>query len=108
MSGKYRYKFTELCQSDMDEALDYISFHLHNPEAAEAMYFKIEKEITHSTRSPYTRPDCQYYYISDPHYRRSIIGNHVMIFYVDDDSMEIRILRFLYGKMDISNINIEE
>ena len=31
-----------------------------------------------------------------------------MIFYVDDDSMEIRILRFLYGKMDISNINIEE
>ena len=84
MSGKYRYKFTELCQSDMDEALDYISF------------------------SPYTRPDCQYYYISDPHYRRSIIGNHVMIFYVDDDSMEIRILRFLYGKMDISNIDIEE
>ena len=108
MSGKYSYKFTELCQSDMDEALDYISFHLHYHEAAEAMQFKIEKEIALITRNPYTRPDCQYYFISDLHYRRSIIGNHVMIYYVDDDSMEIRILRFLYGKMDISNIDIEE
>ena len=102
MSGKYRYKFTELCQSDMDEALDYISFVLD----ACLSHFRLHKKPAYGNL--YTRPDCQYYYISDPHYRRSIIGNHVMIFYVDDDSMEIRILRFLYGKMDISNIDIEE
>jgi len=107
MSGKYSYKITELCQNDIDDTLGYISFQLHNPDAAEVMYYKIENEIDYITRHPYTRGDCQYYYISDPHYRHSNIGNYVMVYYVDDEKMELRILRFLYGKMDFSNIEME-
>ncbi len=107
MSSKYTYRITELYQNDIDDALGYISFQLHNPEAAEALFFKIEKEIEYITRYPYTRADCQYYYIADPHYRHSMIGNYIMVYYVDDDEKELRILRFLYGKMDISNIEME-
>jgi plasmid stabilization system protein ParE len=107
MSGKYNYRITELCQSDIDDALSYMSVQLHNPDAAESMYFKIEKEIDYITRYPYTRADCQYYYISDTRYRHSIIGNYVLVYYVDDENMELRILRFLYGKMDFSDIEME-
>ena len=107
MSDKYSYRITELCQSDMDDALGYISYQLHNPDAAEALYFKIEKEIEYITHYPFSRADCQYYYISDPNYRHSNIGNYVMVYYVDEDENEIRILRFIYSKMDISNIEME-
>ena len=44
--------------------------------------------------------------IDDVRIRHSVIGNYVLVFEVDEVGQLIKILRFLYGGMDIANINI--
>ena len=43
--------------------------------------------------------------IDDVRIRHSVIGNYVLVFEVDEAGQLIKILRFLYGGMDIANIN---
>ena len=64
------------------------------------------KEIDCIADSPFSFPDCSYYLIDDVRIRHSVIGNYVPVFEVDEAGQLIKILRFLYGGMDIANINI--
>ena len=41
--------------------------------------------------------------IDDESTRHCIIGNYVLFFEISEDEKTIRILRFLYGRMDITN-----
>ena len=104
----YQYKFTPLAASDIDDALDYITDILLNPAAAADLYRAISQEIADICENPYAFPDCSYYLIDDNSIRHSVIGNYVLIFDVDSEGYEIRILRFLYGGKDISHMQIEQ
>lgn len=55
---------------------------------------------------PFSFPDCSYYMIDDKTIRHSVIGNYVLIYEVSESDNLIKILRFLYGSMDISNIDV--
>ena len=100
---RYRYDLTPLAVSDIDDALDYISRKLLNQSAADNLYKSITREITRICDNPYSFPDCSYYLIDDATTRHCIIGNYVLFFEISEDKKAIRILRFLYGRMDISN-----
>ncbi len=104
----YRYSFTPLAVADIDDALDYISGVLLNPEAADNLYHSIQSEIVLIRENPYAFPDCSYYAIEDSSIRHSVIGNYVLVFEVSEAAKEIRILRFLYGRRDIAHMKITE
>ena len=103
----YRYKLTPLAVSDIDNALDYISDKLLNPDAADNLYFAVRKEIISICDSPYAFPDCSYYLIDDDTIRHSVVGNYVLIYEVSDSEKLIKVLRFLYGGMDIAHMDID-
>ena len=46
--------------------------------------------------------------MEDSSIRHSVIGNYVLVFEVSEVAKEIRILRFLYGRMDIAHMKITE
>ena len=102
----YRYKFTPLAISDIDSALDYISGILLNPKAADDLYSALYQEISDICENPCAFPDCSYYLIDDDSIRHSIVGSYVLIYEVSKEEELIRILRFLYGGMDISHMAI--
>lgn len=102
----YRYKLTPLAVSDIDDALDYISDKLQNPDAADNLYFAAQKEINCICDNPYAFPDCSYYLIDEDTIRHSVVGNYVLIYAVSDSDRLIKVLRFLYGGMDIAHMDI--
>ena len=102
----YRYKFTPLALSDMDEALDYIAGSLSNPSAADTMYRNIASEIERICDRPFSFSDCSNYLIDDEMIRHTVIGNYVLIFEVCEAEKLIKILRFLYGGRNIAGMSI--
>ena len=103
----YSYKLTPLAETDIDDALGYISGTLSNPSAAGNLYQALVREIGEICDNPYGFPDCSYYLIDDATIRHSVIGNYVLVFEVDEDSQIIKVLRFLYGGMDISHTSLQ-
>lgn len=102
----YRYKFTPLALTDIDEALDYIAGNLANPSAADNLYQKLTAEIEDICERPYSFPDCSYYLIDDENIRHTVIGSYALIFEVSKREKLIKFLRFLYGGMDIAHQQI--
>ena len=81
----YRYKFTPLAVTDIDETLDYIAGYLSNPSAADNLYRRLTAAIEDICERPYSFPDCSYYLIDDKNVRHTVIGNYVLIFEVSKD-----------------------
>ena len=102
----YRYKFTPLAITDIDDALSYIAGNLSNPSAADNLYRNLNAAIEDICDRPYSFPDCSYHLIDDENIRHTVIGNYVLIFEVSHSENLIKFLRFLYGGMDISHQNI--
>lgn len=103
----YQYKLTPLAVSDINDTLDYIANKLMNPSAAEHLFHELRQEIIRISENPYSFPDCSYYLIDDDTIRHSVVGHYVLIFAVSEADQTIHILRFLYGAMDIPNIDLE-
>ena len=104
----YHYKLTPLAVTDIDEALDYISKSFLNPNAADRLYHALRKEIKSICSRPYAFPNCSYYLIDDKNIRHSLVGSYVLIYEVSPTEEVIKILRFLYGGRNISDMNIPE
>lgn len=104
----YQYKLTPLAVLDINDALDYISDKLRNPGAAKNLYRALQKEIAAVCYNPFSFPDCSYYLIDSVAIRHSVAGNYVLIFEVSKSEKLVKILRFLYGGMDISHMPVSE
>lgn len=96
---KYRLKFLPLFESDLNETVDYITYKLQNPIAADDLVDAVEAAIHErlpeaETFAPYpsTRQRAYpYYYIP--------VKNFFVFYVVIDGVMEVR--RFVYASRDI-------
>ncbi len=96
---KYRLRILPLFESDLNETVDYITFKLQNPTAANALVDAAEAAIYErlpeaETFAPYPssrQRHYPYYYIP--------VKNFFVFYVVIDDVMEVR--RFVYASRDI-------
>ena len=102
----YRYRLSPLAIADIDDVLDYISEKLMNPGAANQLYLAIQQEIAIICDRPFAFPDCSYYLIYDKNIRHSVIGKYILIYEVSQSEAMIKVLRFLYGGRNISNLKL--
>ena len=107
MPNKYHYQFTKVAASDIGETLEYISDSLSSPLSAEQLYGKIEKAIEQICSFPYAFADCSCFLIADKNVRHVPVRNYVIIYEVSEEEAMVRILRFLYSKMDLPNVVIQ-
>lgn len=103
MSDKYTYRLTPLAESDIDSALEYIAESLCNPKAASDLYMKLERAIDTVCDFPYSSADCRRFLIQDESIRHVPVDNYVLIYEIEDELKEIRILRFRFSKMNPKN-----
>lgn len=108
MGNKYRYKFTELAEEDIELVLEYISQQLCNQKAASDLLEKIGQAIDKICLFPYSFCDCTHFLVSDEKIRHAIIENYVLIYEIKDEDRQINILRFRYARMDLTKLGIEK
>ena len=98
---KYELSILPLFESDMLEAITYITEVLNNPSAAERLIDETEKAIYKRLDSPLSFPP----YKSKSRemmYITVFFGNFTVFYVVKDNVMDVR--RFIYSRRNIENI----
>ena len=80
MPKKYKFFFTPLALSDIDETLAYISDNLANPIAAGNLLSQIEETIHRICEFPFACADCSLFMIQDKNIHHVPVGNYLLIY----------------------------
>ena len=94
----YTLHVTRKAEADLNSAVNYIEFTLLNPQAADDLLDKVEKEISKLSHMPQIHK-----LVDDPilnawGIRFIVINNYMAFFTIDEQSKTVYIVRFLYGK----------
>jgi len=96
----YQLKFLPTARQDMTDIVRYISHELHNPNAAEALADKMIEA---------TEQLCEYPYINSVHqtvkplkyeYRKLLVKNYIIFYWVDEKDKLITVARVIYARRD--------
>jgi len=96
----YSLQVTELAEQDLDGIVNYMTGELANPIAARAFLDKIEDCYKLLRTRPKIYVVCDDSYLRGRGYRKTLIGNYLLIFRIDEQTKRIHILRFFYGAQD--------
>ncbi len=91
-------------ENDFDETLDYISNKLYSPLSAQNLLNKTEKIISNINDNPFLYPKCRNESPAQKGYHYAIVNNYLLFYSVDENTEQINILRFLYGRRSIDEI----
>ena len=96
----YSLHITELAEQDLDGIVNYMAVVLANPIAASAFLDKTEDCYAHLKTKPRIYAECEDSYLRCKGYRKTLIGNYLLIFRIEERSKRVYILRFFYGGQD--------
>lgn len=95
----YNIVLTDNAKTDLEEIYKYISENLIEPNSANRLMEKIEKEILLLERNPYSCVEV----IVKPHkkkYRKLVIGKYIVLYRINEELKEVVIDDIIYGKRD--------
>lgn len=95
-SERYSYLMTEAALSDAEEAIDYISNELCNPEAASSFADELEEKLEEICRTPKAGRPVQNPYLRRSDVRRFLVKNYTAYYIINED--KIIVLRIVYSK----------
>ncbi|GAB5085671.1 type II toxin-antitoxin system RelE/ParE family toxin [Ruminococcus sp. 25CYCFAH16] len=100
----YTIEYLPIAGRDMVDIAKYIGVKLENPEAAERLAEKMIEAAEKLTDMPYK---CPVYIPVKPlrhEYRKLIVQNYIMFYWVDEDKKLITIARVVYSGRDYENL----
>lgn len=100
----YTIEYLPIAERDMVDIAKYIGVKLENPEAAERLAEKMIEAAEKLTDMPYK---CPVYIPVKPlrhEYRKLIVQNYIMFYWVDEDKKLITIARVVYSGRDYENL----
>ena len=98
----YRLTFLPLFEDDLNEIVDYITFELKNPEAANRLVDAVEAALMKRLDNPIAFAPYQSMKERTHRYYRINVHNYCIFYVVIEDVMEVR--RIIYKKRNIDNI----
>lgn len=100
----YTLEYLPSAKRDMEDIAEYIGVKLANPAAVYKLAEKMVREAEKLTDMPYK---CGVYFSPRPlkhEYRKLLVGNYIMFYYVDEYDKLITISRVIYAKRDIGKL----
>ena len=93
---KYEIVLTNMAKEDLEKIYNYIFDNLKEPNTADKLMHKIEKEIFMLENSPYI---CMEVHIKPRNkmYRRLIVENYIVLYRVIEEKKQVVIFHILYG-----------
>lgn len=98
----YKLRFLPGFYKELEEAVNYISDTLKNPQSAEKLISEVESAILNRLEMPLAAEPYQSSQERKNSYYRIYIGNYIVFYVVIDDVMEVR--RFFYGRRDFDRL----
>jgi toxin ParE1/3/4 len=96
----YSLVFSKLYYNDIAGSTDYIADALQNPAAALRLLDEADQKLIEIKNNPRYRPLVNDEYLANLGYRFAIVKNYLLFFIIGDDDNHIKIIRFLFGRMD--------
>ena len=96
----YQLEYLPIARHDMTEIARYISQELCNPSAAEKLTDEMIKAAERLTEFPYRNA---VYFTAKPlkrEYRKLIVQNYIMFYWIDEKEKLITIARVIYAHRD--------
>ena len=100
----YKLEYLPTALNDMVEIVKYISAELKNPIAANRLSEEFIKAAEGLTDFPYSNPVYTTMRPLKREYRKTVVENYIMFYWVDEANKIITITRVLYGKRDYGKI----
>lgn len=99
----YDLEYLPVARSDMAEIARYISAELQNPDAAERLADEMIEAVENARPFPYAAP---LYFPIRPlkhDYRKLLVQNYLIFYWVDDFARKITVARAVYAKSDYAS-----
>lgn len=99
---KYKVEYLPIAKQDMVEIVNYISHTLNNPNAATRLAEEMVKKADSLSDFPYLCPSYTPIRSLSHDYRKLIVKNYIMFYWVSEESKTITIARVIYAKRDFA------
>ena len=96
----YQLNYLPSALQDMKEIAYYISFELLNPSAADKISARLIKSAEDMTMFPYANPVYQTIRTLRKAYRKLLVENYLMFYFVDETCKTVIIAHVRYAKCD--------
>jgi len=100
----YRLEFLPIALQDMTDIARYISHELFNPTAAEKLAVEMIDAAERLTDFPYINANHQSDKPLKKEYRKLIVKNYIMFYWVDEKEKRVTIARVIYARRDYEEL----
>jgi len=100
----YQLQFLPKARQDMAEIARYISHKLCNPSAAEKLAEEMVDAAERLTDSPYIHAIHRSIKPLQKEYRKLIVKNYIMFYWVDEKEKRVTIARVIYARRDFEKL----
>ncbi len=99
----YKIEYLPLAKNDLLEIVDYISHNLKNPKAANRLAEEIIGEIKGLSAFPYSAPIYIPIRLLEHEYRKLLVKNYMVFYWVEERTKVITIARIFYAKRNFDS-----
>lgn len=100
----YKLEFLPVARKDMLEIVSYISRELQNPDAAERLAVELVDAAERVLTFPYAAPAHQPIRPLKQEYRKILVQNYLMFYWVDEEKKLVTVARVIYAKRDYGRL----
>ena len=100
----YKLEYLPIARADMVEIARYISQDLCNPSAAKKLADEMINAAERLTNFPYVYPLHHTFKPLKNEYRKLIIKNYIMFYWVDENEKKVVIARVIYYRRDYEKL----
>ncbi|OZG60344.1 addiction module toxin, RelE/StbE family protein [Bifidobacterium myosotis] len=98
----YKVEILPKAVGDMSAAVSYIAGELHSPHAAENLMMELSAAIDGLAEFPYSHPAYIPIRPLRREYRRIMVGNYGVFYWVDEEAKTVTVARVIYARCDLS------
>ena len=100
----YRLAFLPIARRDMTEIARYVSRELCNPLAAATLADEMMSAAERLTGFPYANAIHQTLRPLKNEYRKLIVGNYILLYWIDEKGKQVTIARVIYARRDYEKL----
>lgn len=94
----YKLEYLPVARQDLIDIIRYISQELKNPDTANNLAVKLVEATEKVTAFPYANPSYQPIRPLKHEYRKILVQNYLILYWVDEEKKLVTVARVLYAK----------
>lgn len=100
----YKLEYLPIAKKDMVEIVQYISKELQNPEAATRLAMNLTEAAESLLTFPYSTPVYQPIRSVKHEYRKILVQNYLIFYWIDEEKQLVTIVRVIYAKRNYNRL----